>query len=43
MPSIFDFVIIPCFLAVVGAFVFLTERDTKTLARMMVAAMCPTG
>jgi hypothetical protein len=36
---IFDFVTIACFLAVVGAFVFVTERDAKTLARMMVSAI----
>jgi len=29
----------PSFLAVVGAFVFVTERDTKTLTRMMIAAI----
>ena len=39
MPSLFDFVTVACFLVVVGAFVFLTERDTKTLTRMMVAAI----
>jgi len=33
MPSIIDFVTVACFLVVVGAFVFLTERDTKALAR----------
>jgi hypothetical protein len=39
MPSIFDIVTVACFLVVVGACVFLTERDPKTLARMMVAAI----
>jgi hypothetical protein len=39
MASLFDLVTVACFLVVVGAFVFLTERDTKTLTRMMVAAI----
>jgi len=39
MTSIFDFVTVACFLAVVGAFVFLTERDKKSLGRLMVAAI----
>jgi uncharacterized membrane protein YeaQ/YmgE (transglycosylase-associated protein family) len=37
--SIFDFLTVACFLGVVGAFVFLTERDAKTLARLLVAAV----
>jgi hypothetical protein len=39
MLSTFDFVTVACFLGVVGAFVFLTERDAKTLARLLVAAV----
>ena len=39
MLSIFDFVTVACFLGVVGAFVFLTERDAKTLMRLLVAAI----
>lgn len=39
MPTIFDFVTVACFLGVVGAFLFLTERDRKTLARLMVPAL----
>ena len=39
MASIYDFVTVACFLGVVGAFVFLTERDPKTLAHLMVPAV----
>ena len=39
MTSIYDFVTVACFLGVVGAFVFLTERDPKTLAHLLVPAI----
>lgn len=39
MGSVYDIVTVACFLGVVGAFVFLTEHDTKTLARLMVSAI----
>jgi hypothetical protein len=39
MPTIFDFVTVACFLGVVGAFLFLTERDRKTLAHLMIPAV----
>lgn len=39
MVTIFDFVTIACFLAVVGAFVFLTDRQPKTLMHLMIPAV----
>ena len=39
MTTIYDFVTIACFLCVVGAFVFLTDRDSKTLAHLLVPAI----
>jgi hypothetical protein len=39
MTSIYDFVTVACFLGVVGAFVFLTERDPKILAHLLVPAI----
>jgi hypothetical protein len=39
MASTYDFVTVACFLGVVGAFVFLTDRDPKTLAHLCVPAI----
>lgn len=39
MSSIYDLVTITCFIGVVGAFVFLTERDPRTLGHLLVPAI----
>ena len=39
MISIYDYVTVGCFIVMVGAFLFLTERDAKTLAHLMVSAV----
>ena len=36
MATVFDFVTVACFLTIVGAFVFLTDRQPKTLLRLLV-------
>ena len=39
MTTIFDFVTVACFLATVSAFVFLTDREPRTLAHLLVPAI----
>jgi len=39
MTSVYDFVTVACFLGVVGAFVFLTDRDPKMLVHLMIPAI----
>ncbi len=39
MTSIYDFVTVGCFLIVVGAFVFLTDRQPRTLMHLLVPAV----
>lgn len=39
MTTTFDFLTVGCFLGLVAAFVLYTERDTRTLKRMLVSAV----
>ena len=39
MTSLFDYITVGCFIGVVCAFVFLTDRSPKALAHLMVSAI----
>lgn len=39
MTSAFDFLTVACFLSLVMAFVLYTERDARTLTRMLISAL----
>jgi hypothetical protein len=37
MTTLFDFVTVACFLAMAGAFFFLTEREPRTMLHLLIA------
>jgi NhaP-type Na+/H+ or K+/H+ antiporter len=39
MSTFFDFLTIACFLALLGAYLFLSDRDTKTVLHLLVPAI----
>jgi hypothetical protein len=39
MTTAFDFLTVACFLGLVTAFAFYTERDARTLMRMLISAL----